>query len=118
MKKVFIGFALSLTLSLVVFSSATSASAADDEYLYAGTWTNLPTGGAHSEYSKGIYGWRIDSSSGKLTSLGLVAKADGPESLAASPDGVLSMQRSTTAASPSPVCRFQGRLPQAWLPMR
>jgi 6-phosphogluconolactonase len=87
MKKLIIGFAALLIFSSGINGNASSKASDGNQFLYAGTWTNLPTGGAHSEYSKGIYGWRLSSQTGKLTSLGLVAKADGPESLAASPDG-------------------------------
>jgi 6-phosphogluconolactonase len=87
MKKRISGFVFCLILFSVISMTTKPASAAGDEFLYAGTWTNLPTGGPHSEYSKGIYGWHISSATGELTSLGLIAKTDGPESLAASPNG-------------------------------
>src|SRR4029450_6383053 len=40
--------------------------------LYVGTYTNNAAG------SKGIYGWRFDAATGKVTSLGLAAETDSP----------------------------------------
>jgi 6-phosphogluconolactonase len=87
MKRVVIWIAICVALSTVAQAQASSAVGEDVEYMYVGTWTNLPSSGPHPEYSKGIYGWRLSPSTGKFTSLGLVAKADGPESLAVSPNG-------------------------------
>lgn len=85
MKKALISIAVSLALA--GFSNAQETSTGGDEYLYAGSWTNLPSHGTHPEYARGIYGWRFSPATGQFTSLGLVARTDGPESLAVSPNG-------------------------------
>jgi 6-phosphogluconolactonase len=48
------------------------AQGAGGRLLYVGTYTNNAQG------SKGIYGWRFDAASGKVTSLGLAAETDSP----------------------------------------
>jgi len=58
------------------------AAAAEADYLvYVGSYTDAPS------TSKGIYAWRFDPSSGKLTSLGLVAETINPAYVCATPDG-------------------------------
>lgn len=53
--------------------------AAQEHLLYVGTYTDRG--------SKGIYAYRFDSSSGKLTSLGLAAESAEPSFLAVDPSG-------------------------------
>ena len=48
--------------------------------LYVGTYTNNTAG------SKGIYGWRFDAATGKVTSLGLVAETDSPSWIVVHPN--------------------------------
>jgi 6-phosphogluconolactonase len=66
---------LLIALALCAPASAPAAGAAQSKYLvYIGTYTD------HG--SKGIYAYRFDSSTGKLTSLGLAAEAAQPSFLA------------------------------------
>jgi 6-phosphogluconolactonase len=48
------------------------AQAAGGRLLYVGTYTN------NAQASKGIYGWRFDVGTGRVTSLGLAAETDSP----------------------------------------
>jgi 6-phosphogluconolactonase len=48
------------------------AQTAGGRLLYVGTYTNNAQG------SKGIYGWRFDATTGRVTSLGLAAETDSP----------------------------------------
>ena len=48
------------------------AQTAGGRLLYVGTYTNNAAG------SKGLYGWRFDAETGKVTSLGLAAETDSP----------------------------------------
>ena len=48
------------------------AQTASGRLLYVGTYTNSAAG------SKGIYGWRFDAATGKVTSLGVAAETDSP----------------------------------------
>ena len=48
------------------------AQTAGGRLLYVGTYTNNAQG------SKGIYGWRFDAATGKVTSLGLAGETDSP----------------------------------------
>jgi len=58
------------------------AAAAEVDYLvYVGSYTDPPS------TSKGIYAWRFEPSSGKVTSLGLVAETINPAYVSATPDG-------------------------------
>src|SRR5215467_1817116 len=58
------------------------AAAAEPDYLvYVGSYTDAPS------TSKGIYAWRFEPSSGKATSLGLVAETINPAYVCATPDG-------------------------------
>ena len=56
-----------------------TASARVDRVVYVGTYTG--------EASKGIYAFRFDDSSGRLTPLGLAAETPSPSFLTASTDG-------------------------------
>jgi 6-phosphogluconolactonase len=59
-----------------------AATAAEVDYLvYVGSYTDAPSS------SKGIYAWRFEPSSGKVTSLGLVADTINPAYVCATPDG-------------------------------
>jgi hypothetical protein len=51
MKRVVIWIAICVALPTVVKAQAGSAAGGDVEYLYVGTWTNLPSSGPHPEYS-------------------------------------------------------------------
>jgi hypothetical protein len=57
MKKLILGFAALLIFSSGITGNTSSAATDGNEFLYAGTWTNLPTGDAHSEYSKREVSW-------------------------------------------------------------
>jgi 6-phosphogluconolactonase len=58
------------------------AAAAEVDYLvYVGSYTDAPS------TSKGIYAWRFEPSSVKVTSLGLVAETINPAYVSATPDG-------------------------------
>jgi 6-phosphogluconolactonase len=72
---------------LLITDAAFGVTAEPVEFMYAGTWTNLPAAGFQPTYSGGIYGWRVSIRSGRFEPLGLVAPAIMPDSLAASPDG-------------------------------
>src|SRR4029450_618304 len=48
------------------------AQTAGGRLLYVGTYTNNAAG------SKGIYAWRFDAATGKVTSLGLAGETDSP----------------------------------------
>ena len=63
--------------SLIVLLSLPLLCCAADYLVYAGTFT--------TSTSKGIYGYRFNTSSGKLTSLGLVAESTNPAFLIESP---------------------------------
>ena len=68
-----------LLLAFVVFSVVATC-AADPLYLaFVGTYTG--------DGSQGIYAFRFDPGSGKVTSLGLAAKTENPSFLAADPNG-------------------------------
>src|SRR5690349_4994226 len=56
------------------------AQVAGERLLYVGTYTN----NANSP-SKGIYAWRFDTATGKVTSLGLAGETDSPSWLALHP---------------------------------
>src|SRR5688500_9139309 len=66
-----------ILLFMAVFVPATSARV--DRVVYIGTYTG--------EASKGIYAFRFDDSSGRLTPLGLAAETPSPSFLTASTDG-------------------------------
>jgi 6-phosphogluconolactonase len=66
--------------SLLTSLGASQAEAAGKEYLlYAGTYTG------HG--SKGIYGYRFNSATGKLTEIGLAAESEQPSFLTVTPNG-------------------------------
>jgi len=67
---------ISLFLALALLPLTASAS---DYFVYFGTYTD----GA----ARGIYGYRFQPETGKLTSLGLVAEAPNPAFITATPDG-------------------------------
>jgi len=65
------------------FAVVGDAAAAEAGYLvYVGSYTDAPSN------SKGIYAWRFQPSSGKVTSLGLVAETVNPAYVCATPDGL------------------------------
>ncbi len=68
---------LALTLGVV----STFAPTLSAQLLYAGTYTTPKTG------SKGIYAYRFDAKTGKLTSIGLAAESSNPTFLAVHPNG-------------------------------
>jgi 6-phosphogluconolactonase len=68
-----------LIASLLLSASRAADTAPAGEYfVYFGTYT--------AQISKGIYAWRFQPSSGKLTAIGPVAEAPNPSFLALSPD--------------------------------
>ena len=69
-------------LTALLLATAGEAAAAEGDYLaYVGSYTDAPS------RSKGIYAWRFEPSSGKVTSLGLVARTVNPAYICATPDG-------------------------------
>ena len=67
-------------MSATVLVGVAAAQKHGNNYLvYVGTYTNTPAG------SKGIYVYRYDASSGKLTSLGVAAETQNPSWLAVDP---------------------------------
>lgn len=69
-------------LTVLLLATAGEAGGAEGDYLvYVGSYTDAPS------HSKGIYAWRFEPSSGKVTSLGLVAEAINPAYICATPDG-------------------------------
>jgi 6-phosphogluconolactonase len=82
-----------------------TAALADQFFVYVGTYTAEPSSGRppaparaaqpgaaaraapEPSTSKGIYGWRFDEASGRLTPLGLVAETANPAHLWPSPNG-------------------------------
>jgi len=75
MKKSFHGFARFLSAVCLLFSAFAASHAASKNYLlYVGTYTNTE--------SKGIYAYRYDAKSGKVSPLGLAAETASPSFLA------------------------------------
>src|SRR5437016_2970713 len=75
MKKSFHRFARFLSVVCLLFSAFVATHAASKNYLlYVGTYTNTE--------SKGIYAYRYDAESGKLSPLGLAAETASPSFLA------------------------------------
>ena len=75
---------MSLTSKLVVAAAVLAAClpaqpATGDYLAYVGTYTK-------PNQSKGIYAWRFDSATGKMTSVGLVAESASPSFLAVHPN--------------------------------
>jgi 6-phosphogluconolactonase len=68
-------------LTAFLLATAGVAAAKDDYLVYAGSYTDAPS------HSKGIYAWRFEQSSAKITSLGLVAETINPAYVCATPDG-------------------------------
>src|ERR1035438_5404934 len=70
---------LLLTVFAVLCPFATPGAAQGDWIMYVGTYTRAPT-------SKGIYAYKFQSSSGKLTPIGLAGESSNPSFLAVSPN--------------------------------
>src|SRR5438105_593882 len=69
-------------LTTLLLATVGEAAAAEGEYLlYVGSYTDAPSN------SKGIYAWRFEPSSGKLTSLGIMAETVNPAYVCATADG-------------------------------
>src|SRR5437764_9114509 len=69
-----------LVVRFVVLCACIGALAQGADYFaYVGTYTAGP--------SKGIYAWRFDPSTGKMTPLGAMAEAPNPSFLTISPNG-------------------------------
>ena len=64
--------AYAITPILVSAFKSLRAQTAGGRLLYVGTYTNSAAG------SKGIYAWRFDAETGKITSLGLAGETDSP----------------------------------------
>ena len=68
--------------SVCVLAALTAATGAEADYfVYVGSYTDAPS------HSKGIYAWRFEPASGKVTPLGLVAETVNPAYVCATPDG-------------------------------
>ncbi len=76
-----------LSLGVLCAAALGTPAMAADQFIYAGTWTNMPDEIGSATYPEGIYGFRFNPETGQLTSLGLVARTPMPDSLAASPSG-------------------------------
>jgi 6-phosphogluconolactonase len=74
---------LSSILAAGVMASASPATAASDQFVYVGTYTNSKNARVES---KGIYLFGLDSKTGKLEPLGVAAEVKSPSFLAISPD--------------------------------
>lgn len=91
-------------LATLLFIVSSTAGQAAELFVYVGSYTAEPSSGRPAappparpgaaarpapepSTSQGIYAWRYDESSGRLTSLGLVAKTANPAHLWASPNG-------------------------------
>ncbi len=70
--------AMAVCAVLAALAALPAAAAKGEFFVYIGTYTR----GA----SQGIYGWRLDAASGKLTPLGLVAETVNPSFLAIHPN--------------------------------
>src|SRR5581483_7286658 len=69
----------SLSVVAAALACLPPVAVAKNEFLvYVGTYTR--------QNSKGIYAWRFDADSGKLTSIGLVGETSNPSFLAVSPN--------------------------------
>src|ERR1700730_13442475 len=69
-------------LAACLLTPLVPARAAEGDYIvYVGSYTDAPS------TSKGIYAWRFDPASGRLTSLGLVAETVNPAYVCATPGG-------------------------------
>ena len=73
--------ALYVLTALLLPTDGEAAGAEGDYLVYVGSYTDAPSS------SKGIYAWRFEPSSGKVTSLGLVARTVNPAYICATPDG-------------------------------
>ena len=85
MKNLLFVAALALAASSINFAQEGSPANGGDYLVYAGTYTN-PAPKTVSD-SKGIYGWRFDSKTGALTSIGLVAETVNPAHVWIHPNG-------------------------------
>jgi 6-phosphogluconolactonase len=69
-------------LTACVLTPLVPATGAEGDYIvYVGSYTDAPS------TSKGIYAWRFEPASSRLTSLGLVAETVNPAYVCATPDG-------------------------------
>jgi 6-phosphogluconolactonase len=69
-------------LTSLLLATVSEAAPAEADYLvYVGSYSDAPSN------SKGIYAWRFESSSGRVTSFGLVAETVNPAYICATPDG-------------------------------
>ena len=67
--------------ALLLAAICNTVAGESDYFVYVGSYTNPPS------KSKGIYAWRFEPSSSKVTSLGLVAETVNPAYVCATPDG-------------------------------
>ena len=66
-------------VAVLTFAEAATPPAGGQYVAYAGTYTR--------QKSKGIYGYKFDSKTGKFTSIGLAAETSNPSFLAVHPNG-------------------------------
>jgi 6-phosphogluconolactonase len=71
------------TAAAAPFLARTLSAQGGDRLLYVGTYT---TSGGPTNTSKGIYAWRFNAGTGKVTSLGLAAETDNPSWVAVHPN--------------------------------
>jgi len=72
---------MKLTFLLLTLMRTIEIAAARDYFLYVGPYTKAKS------TSKGIYAWRYDSNTAKLTPIGLAAETSNPSFLVAHPNG-------------------------------
>src|ERR1035438_4162824 len=68
-----------LVLAAALLAACLPAQPAGDYFAFVGTYTK-------PNQSKGIYAWRFDSKTGKMTPIGLVAETASPSFLAVHPN--------------------------------
>lgn len=78
-----------LCLLLICAFAAPASAETGDYFIYVGSYTSPGTGSIPNapSTSKGIYAWRFNPASDRLTSLGLVAETINPAYICATPDG-------------------------------
>jgi 6-phosphogluconolactonase len=75
-----------LVLVSVAGATGTDAQVGHTEYVYAGTWNNIEPD-AKLGFARGVYGWRLDTRTGDVQPIGVVAETVlSADTLVASPD--------------------------------
>ena len=77
--------ALTACALLAAVAGALKTPAANDYFVYVGTYTTTPDVASGGKSGKGIYSFRWDTASGHLSSLGVAAESTNPSYLAVDP---------------------------------